>query len=103
MTDADFLALMQQKHPRYVWIGRVTHQVRLKGPAWDALRESAWLRDGMKCRECGRAVILEKGDWISVHCAHIKSKGSGGSDLPCNVRSLCLSCHDKEHRGKLTS
>ena len=102
MTDAEFLALMQQKFPRYVKIGKVTGQVRLYGPAWDAVREHIWQRDGRKCLNCRAQVLLEKGDWWSVHCSHRKSKGSGGNDLPSNLRSLCGRCHAAEHSGKPT-
>ena len=34
----------------------------------------------------------------NVHVHHIKTKGSGGGDLPENLISLCLYCHDKAHR-----
>tara|TARA_R100001086_G_C11759649_1_gene237731 strand:+ start:512 stop:811 length:300 start_codon:yes stop_codon:yes gene_type:complete len=33
----------------------------------------------------------------AVAPAHIKSRGSGGSDESSNLLSLCLSCHQKQH------
>lgn len=100
MTDAEFLALVQAKYLKHVRIGRVTVQVRMYGPAWDMLREHVWNRDGRKCKNCLTPVDLAKGLWSTMHCAHIRSKGSGGSDLPSNVRSLCLQCHAEEHNGE---
>ena len=100
MTDAQFLALVQARFPRSVRIGDVTGQVRLKAGAWDMLRRHCWERDGMRCVHCKVPVTIEKGYWSSVHCAHYKSKGSGGNDVPSNVRSLCGRCHDADHHGK---
>ena len=33
----------------------------------------------------------------AVAPAHIKSRGSGGSDKSSNLLSLCLSCHQHQH------
>lgn len=33
----------------------------------------------------------------AVAPAHIKSRGSGGSDESSNLLSLCLSCHQQQH------
>ena len=46
------------------------------------------------CEVCGKPGI--------VHVHHIKSKGSGGDDLPENLISLCPSCHDKAHRARIS-
>lgn len=100
MTDPEFLALVQAKFPRSVHVGKVTGQVRLHGPAWDMLREVVWERDGRRCVHCKVPLIIKKGAWWSVECAHYKSKGSGGNDAPSNVRSLCGRCHDADHHGK---
>lgn len=98
--DVAFLAEVQRLFPNHVKIGRVTGQVRLYGPAWDHLREFDWNRDGKKCVNCQSPVEIKKGLWSSVHCAHRKSKGSGGNDTPDNTRSLCGYCHSDEHSGK---
>lgn len=100
VTDAKFLEVIQSRFPRFVRIGKVTGQVRLSGPAWDALRAFVWQREAGKCQDCPRKVILAKGEWQTMHAAHIKSKGSGGSDLPSNIRCLCLECHAREHSGE---
>lgn len=100
MTDAEFLAMVQAKFAHNVRIGDVTGQVRLKAAAWDFLRAYCWERDGKRCVHCMVPVTIAKGYWSSVQLAHRKSKGSGGSDLPSNVRSLCIRCHSAEHSGK---
>lgn len=100
MTDAEFLASMQAKYPRYVTVGKCTGQVRMYGPAWDAVREQVWTREHGICQDCGKSVILQKGHWQTMHAAHIHGKGAGGDDLPGNIRCLCLECHSVEHSGK---
>lgn len=100
MTDSEFLSAMQAKYPRHVRVGKVTGQVRMYGPAWDALRVFVHAREHGICQDTGRAVILAKGYWNTMHAAHIKSKGSGGSDLPSNIRCLSLEAHAKEHAGQ---
>lgn len=102
MSDEEFLAHMKEKYPRHVRIGKISGQVRMYGPAWDDVRAHVWLRDHRKCFNCGALVRITKGEWWSVHCAHYKSKGSGGHDLPSNLRSLCGTCHAAEHSGKTT-
>lgn len=99
MTDAEFLSAVHGLYPKHVKVGKVTGQVRLYGPAWDHLRAFVWNRDGRRCVATGKPVILEKGHWNTMHLAHYKSKGSGGSDLPSNVRCLCLEAHSAEHHG----
>ena len=45
------------------------------------------------CEYCGRAGRIE------VH--HIKTRGSGGDDVPENLISLCCECHVKAHSGQI--
>ena len=51
------------------------------------------------CERCGSTKYLE---W-----AHIKSKGSGGPDIPqngvvlCGPASMGMGCHGLEHKGKI--
>jgi hypothetical protein len=101
VTDAEFLTHVQNTWPLHVRVGKITGQIRLTGPAYDELREVVWSRDHGRCVDCGNVVVLQKGYWTTMHFAHIKSKGSGGSDLPGNGLSKCLRCHAKEHAGKL--
>ena len=100
MTDDAFVDLARDTYPNHVKTGKVTGQIRMYGPAWDFLRGFCYVRDGKKCLNCLVPVDLEKGMWSSMHLAHRKSKGSGGSDVPSNVRTLCISCHATEHTGK---
>jgi hypothetical protein len=100
MTDNEFLELVKISYPRHVRIGKVTGQVRLTGPAWDEVRAYVYQRENGICQESGRRVKLEKGYWDTMHCAHIRSKGSGGSDLPSNLRCLSLEPHAQEHAGR---
>lgn len=99
MTDEEFLAEVQRRCPKQVHIGKVSGQVRLYGPAWDYLREVVWQRERGLCQVNRKPVTLTKGQWHSMHAAHIHSKGAGGSDLPSNIRCLSLAAHGREHAG----
>lgn len=46
-----------------------------------------------KCEICGKAGQTEK--------HHIKTKGSGGDDLPQNLIEVCRKCHRLIHDGKI--
>lgn len=70
---------------------------RLEGYALKALRTLAWYRDGGKCQECKKPVLLDSKDWSQMEMAHIKSRGAGGEDSLNNVRTLCKECHSKSH------
>lgn len=100
MSDSAFLELVLARWPKYVRIGKVTGQVRCYGPAWDFVREVVHEREKGICQDTGRPTILAKGYWDTMHAAHIKSKGSGGSDLPSNLRCLYLEAHAREHNGR---
>jgi 5-methylcytosine-specific restriction endonuclease McrA len=48
----------------------------------------------VRCQVCGSS-------WMpQIH--HIKSRGSGGDDVPENLICLCVACHDKAHRGMIS-
>ncbi len=47
------------------------------------------------CQICGR--FQEYG----LHSHHIKSKGSGGDDVPENEITVCFECHIKIHNGEI--
>ena len=55
-------------------------------PEWGSLKTAVLLRDGKKCRKCGKRKDL------TVH--HIKPRETGGADHPRNLLTLCTSCHD---------
>jgi len=46
-----------------------------------------------RCQVCGSTWELQ------VH--HIKSRGSGGGDVPENLICLCVECHTKAHAGRI--
>lgn len=52
------------------------------------LRKATILRDGCRCRECGK-----KDCRLEVH--HITPKRANGRDTISNLITLCSSCHDK--------
>lgn len=65
----------------------------LKG--WNT-REYVLFRDGHKCRCCnGRS-----GDKV-LQTHHLESRKTGGN-APSNLLTLCKTCHDKYHKGKIT-
>ena len=101
MTDEEFLAEMLEKFPKHVKVGDVTGCVRLTGPALSALRQDVYDRDKGTCQICRQHVRDGFPEYQKYDLAHIKSRGSGGSDLPSNCRTLCHRCHMKEHSGKI--
>ena len=52
------------------------------------IRKAVILRDGCKCRECGKSNTV-----LEVH--HIKPKRLGGSNTIDNLITLCSKCHQK--------
>jgi hypothetical protein len=59
------------------------------------VREYILFRDGHKCQHCkGKS----KDDILNVH--HIESRQTGG-DSPSNLVTLCNTCHDDYHKGKI--
>jgi len=52
-------------------------------------------RDAYTCQQCG------KDQKVKLHVHHIQFKSQGGTDDPNNLITLCESCHDKLHAGKL--
>ena len=59
------------------------------------VREYVLFRDGHTCQHCrGKS----KDKVLNVH--HIESRKSGG-DAPANLITLCETCHDKYHDGKI--
>lgn len=75
--------------------------VRLYGDDKEALRLSCFLRDGGKCRKCGRGTKLtaDECDPLKADMSHTKSLGAGGSDTLDNVENWCHECHMRKHNG----
>ncbi len=65
---------------------------RMSRGRWAALRKSILDRDGWRCRQCGRAGILE--------VDHIHAIEDGGDPWdPANLQTLCKSpCHRDKTR-----
>ena len=63
-------------------------QKRIKDPvAYKAARRPY-------CVYCGKTNI-----GFTVH--HIKTRGSGGHDIPTNLINLCIPCHARAHTGEI--
>jgi 5-methylcytosine-specific restriction endonuclease McrA len=58
------------------------------------LRIATLMRDGYQCTQCSK-----KNTRLDAH--HIIFKEHGGKDTIQNLITLCKSCHDRIHRGKL--
>jgi len=59
------------------------------------LRIATLMRDEYQCTYCGK-----KNTRLQVH--HIVPRHQGGKDTIKNVTTLCQSCHEKLHQGKIT-
>lgn len=55
-------------------------------------RLSVFERDRKRCQHCGASIY-----WEDYHMHHVKHRGRGGDDSLANMKSLCLTCHRKEH------
>jgi hypothetical protein len=87
----DIHALVNPKVKKHKWLYQ-------KGPQFDFENTKSYVRyrDGYKCQICkGKS----KDEMLHVH--HIIFKSNNGSNLPSNLITLCRSCHDKLHSGKI--
>lgn len=67
--------------------------------AWMQVRQDVWRRDRGYCRSCGRAVWLQHADPFKIaNIHHIEYRSAGGSNESYNLVTLCIRCHDLEHR-----
>lgn len=71
---------------------------RLEGDDLEALRYGCHKRDLGICQECRCLTFPDLPHTApnSYHMAHIKAKRMGGDNIE-NVRTLCGTCHRKEH------
>lgn len=77
--------------------------VRLTEDDLTQLRNDCFVRDLLRCQECGRRVFKDAPEWADnrAEMGHIVSRGAGGSDTLENVRTLCKACHGVgEHNPK---
>ncbi len=59
------------------------------------LRIACLMRDGYQCQQCGKRSCC-----LQAH--HLVYREHGGKDTLANLLTLCESCHQKVHQGKLT-
>lgn len=75
-----------------------TGVVRLKGDDLERLRTRCYERDEKRCVDCNKWLRFERDYPDSMHMAHVKGRGAGGSDTLENVLTKCFDCHiQKEH------
>ena len=65
---------------------------------WLDIREVALLRDSLLCQECLRKGIYTEAK-IVHHIVELKDDVTKAYDLD-NLESVCVACHNKEHKGK---
>jgi hypothetical protein len=64
------------------------HEIDEKGIS-EATRTACYIRDGWKCRKCGR----EEG--LTLH--HVIYRSLGGNHRPDNLVTVCWPCHKRIH------
>ena len=67
-----------------------TKPIRLKGKAYKDLQIAVLRRDNWQCDECGM--------YTEAPPHHVIFRSQGGSDTMENLITLCMECHEKEHR-----
>ena len=58
------------------------------------IREYVLYRDNHKCQHCGKSNTI-----LNIH--HITPRADGGTNKPDNLITLCESCHNAYHKGKI--
>ena len=64
------------------------------------VRQYVLWRDGYTCQCCGAHATQKKE--VRLHVHHLESRKIGG-DAPSNLIALCESCHEKFHKGIITT
>jgi 5-methylcytosine-specific restriction endonuclease McrA len=75
-----------------------TAKKRAEEQHWREVCRLVEIRDGFKCRACGRKVtktLTLQEDRLEHH--HVKPLSLGGEDETFNVACLCLRCHQQRH------
>ena len=62
---------------------------------WERIRREVFIRDGYRCRECGKPGRLE--------CHHVLELAQGGGNDLGNLKALCRGCHIAAHQRKPTA
>jgi hypothetical protein len=60
------------------------------------------LRDGLRCRGCGRGPTRRETYHRGFGYHHVTPQSRGGPDVIENVVLLCRVCHDAHHAGRRT-
>ena len=68
----------------------------LRSWRWQFTRWLALVRDGYRCRRCG--VRARRGNPLQVHHLSYETYNSTGRSRLQDVQTLCLRCHQAEHR-----
>jgi 5-methylcytosine-specific restriction endonuclease McrA len=69
------------------------HREKLEGDEYKKFTRSIFTRDSWMCRRCGSRKSL------TPH--HVIRRSQLGSDVPGNVITLCLPCHEQIERNEL--
>ena len=64
--------------------------IRKGGRAYRQLQVLVLRRDNFTCQKCGRHTLAPP--------HHIIKRSQGGSDTMDNLVTLCMDCHEREHR-----
>jgi len=67
----------------------------LHGRRWQFSRWLALMRDGYRCRHCGRRG--RRGNPLQVHHVSYKSYNASGRSRLRDLKTLCLRCHRAQH------
>jgi hypothetical protein len=59
------------------------------------------LRDGLRCRVCGRAPQSPETYHRGFEYHHVTPQSAGGADETLNVILLCHDCHTRHHQKRL--
>lgn len=63
------------------------------------VRQYVLKRDNYTCQCCGAHTTAKK--LVKLHVHHLESRKTGGN-APSNLITLCITCHDNLHKGKVT-
>ncbi|OYR72812.1 HNH endonuclease [Halorubrum ezzemoulense] len=67
---------------------------------WDERRRKVYSRDNYTCQQCG-ARGGSSGD-TELHAHHLTPRSEGGSDSLDNLQTLCVNCHNSQHKHDIT-
>jgi 5-methylcytosine-specific restriction endonuclease McrA len=89
------------KHQLETRVDRKVKRDAEKEATWRACCKAVDARDHRICRCCGRKTNPDDVGLKRGHRHHIVYRSAGGPDTSANVLTLCFSCHNDEHKGRL--